>query len=91
MDKDMPRRMDGILCKALGSETLLYWPDGKAIHVLNQTALAIWELSDGEHTVQDMEAWIRAKFQVLDPQTDILGDIQRTLQTFTDKGLVRDQ
>jgi hypothetical protein len=88
MNDDQPCRIDGVLSKALGDETLLYWADGKALHVLNRTALVIWELCDGQHTVQEMENVIRAKFQVADPQADIAGDIDRTLQTFIAAGLL---
>jgi hypothetical protein len=90
MQPRMPYRIDGVLCKSLGSETLLYWPDGKAIHVLNRTAHAIWELCDGEHTVQEIEARIRDNFQILDPHADVITDIHRTLQTFTEQGLLKE-
>jgi hypothetical protein len=91
MNKRMPRRIEGVLSKALGSETLLYWPDGKAIHVLNRTALTIWELCDGNHTAQDMEALIRAKFQGIDSHVDVMTDINRTLQSFAEQGLLLEQ
>jgi hypothetical protein len=89
MVSDKPRRIDGVLCKELGNETLLYWADGKTIHVVNRTALAIWELCDGQHTLPEMEEAIRTQFQAPAQQIDIQGDILRTLQTFVDKGLVQ--
>jgi hypothetical protein len=93
MNEDKPRRIDGVMSKALGNETLLYWADGKRIHVLNRTARMIWELCDGQHTVQEIEQFIRREFQMPDPQTagsqtDVASDIQRSLQTFVDAGLL---
>jgi hypothetical protein len=96
MNGDKPRRIDGFRSKALGNETLLYQPNGKAIHVLNPTALRIWELCDGQHTIQEMGQVIRAEFQLPaydeaaqpDPPADIAGDIERSLQMFFEAGLL---
>lgn len=88
MNEEKPRRINGVLSKALGNETLLYWADGKAIHVLNRTAHRIWELCDGQNTVQEMEKVIRAEFQVPDSQVDIAGDIQCSLRRFDAAGLL---
>ncbi len=41
------------LRKAVG-ETAIYDPANGAVHLLNETALAIWELCDGETTVEEM-------------------------------------
>lgn len=96
MNGDKPRRIDGFRTKALGNETLLYQANGKAIHVLNPTARRIWELCDGQHTAQEMEQLIRAEFQLPahiegsqpNSQADIAGDIERTLQMFSEAGLL---
>jgi len=96
MNGDKPRRIDGFRTKALGNETLLYRPNGKAIHVLNPTACRIWELCDGQHTVPEMEQVIRAEFQLPvheegaqpDRQVDIASDIKGSLQIFLEAGLL---
>jgi hypothetical protein len=88
MNEEKPRRIDGVFSKALGNETLLYWADGKAIHVLNRTARRIWELCDGQNTVQEIEKVIRAEFQLPDSQVDIAGDIEHSLQMFGAAGLL---
>jgi hypothetical protein len=88
MNEKKPRRIDSVLSKALGNETLLYWADGKAIHVLNCTAHRIWELCDGQNSVQEMEKVIRTEFQLPDSQVDIAGDIERSLQMFVEAGLL---
>jgi hypothetical protein len=83
-----PVRKAGITAKGIGDETLLCSAKEEAVHVLNPTAKLIWELCDGEHTVADMEQAIRASFSVADEQ-DVSKDVQRTLDVFADKGLLR--
>ena len=83
-----PVRKPGITTKNIGDETLLCSAKEEAVHVLNPTAKLIWELCDGQHTVADMEQAIRASFSVADGQ-DVSRDVQRTLDVFADKGLLR--
>jgi hypothetical protein len=71
----------------MGDEALLQDADAHAIHVLNRTAQLIWEACDGEHTVADIERSIRTHF-ALAADRDITPDIERTLRTFADKGLL---
>lgn len=71
----------------LGEELLLRPPDGKATHVLNQTARLIWELCDGEHTAEDIEAAVRARFAT-PPDQDVLEDVRRILRIFDGHGLL---
>jgi hypothetical protein len=89
MNTTRPVRKPGITVKDIGSETLLYSAEEEAIHILNPTAQLIWELCDGEHTVEDMEQAIRASFSVTD-EHDVTGDIRRTLEVFAGKGLLKE-
>jgi hypothetical protein len=84
-----PVRKPGITVKDIGGETLLYSANEEAIHILNPTAQLIWELCDGEHTVEDMEQAIRANFSVA-IEHDVTGDIRRTLEVFAGKGLLKE-
>jgi hypothetical protein len=89
MNTTRPFRKPGITVKDIGGETLLYSGEQEAIHILNPTAQVIWELCDGEHTVEDMEQAIRANFSVA-IEHDVTGDIRRTLEVFADKGLLKE-
>ncbi len=82
-----PVRTPGITLLDMGSEAMLEDRGAHAVHVLNQTARLIWEACDGEHTIADIEAAIRAWASVPEGR-DIVPDIERTLRTFIDKGLV---
>jgi PqqD family protein of HPr-rel-A system len=85
-----PLRQSEILSQPLKDEMVLYPLEGKAIHVLNRTAVAIWELCDGNHTLAQIEAKVRERFVIQDPKADVATDIAQTLQELANKGLVRD-
>lgn len=87
MNKIRPVRREGIFLQDIGREALLYSVRGKIFHVLNPTARLIWELCDGEHTIEDMEQAIRNRFY-LTKKYDVTGDILRVLKFFRSKGLL---
>jgi hypothetical protein len=80
-------RRNHILVNELGDQTILYNTNRKAIHVLNPTARLIWDLCDGEHSLQDMEQTMRSNFSIPREQ-DVYADILRILDEFASKGLV---
>jgi len=71
----------------MGQETVLYAKETEAIHVLNPTALLVWDLCDGEHSVEDMEKAIRNEFSVSEEGT-ISQDIQGVIDRFFKEGLL---
>ncbi len=75
------------IIRELGSETLLYIPATKTIHVLNATARLIWSLCDGKHTVDDMERIVREKFSVPENH-NVREDIEKVLDELSEKGLI---
>lgn len=84
-----PKRRAGIFSKALHDELVLYDAGGSAIHVLNPTAVVVWNLCDGAHSLDEMTAALCAAFTV-DPAADVAGDVQRILAELAAKGLVED-
>ena len=87
MDTDRPLKRGDIICRDMGTETLLYDAEAETIHVLNPTALLIWNLCNGDHSFQDMERKIKAAFS-LTAEHDVLADIQRTVDTFAKNNLL---
>ena len=85
-----PVRNPDIKVQEIGKETLLYSPEGRAVHVLNPTALLIWNCCDGGHTDQDIARAIRESFAIPEGQ-DVVRDIHKTLQVFADKKLIHYQ
>lgn len=82
-----PQRRAGIQAKPLHDELVLYDAGGSAIHVLNPTAAAVWELCDGAHSLGDIAAALAVAFEVAQGE-DVFGDVQRILAEFAAKGLV---
>lgn len=82
-----PLRKVNILAEDLDQEIILYDPDAGAVHILNSTARAIWDLCDGLHDVVAMEQALRASFTV-PPEYDLGADIQRTLAELVHLGLL---
>jgi len=82
-----PRQTEGVFRQELDSEAVLYHSATGKIHILNPTAERIWDLCDGSHSLEDMEAAIRQSFQIPD-ETPVAEDIAETLGNFVSNGLV---
>jgi hypothetical protein len=82
----LPRRRDDVLLHDETSGSLLTVPGRDAMHVLNPTARAVWELCDGQTTVDEVADAICQVFSV---QRGIaVRDVRDVLQRFVDAGLV---
>lgn len=82
-----PRRRADVVRKGTPNETLLYDPRADAVHVLNRTALAVWDLCDGTNTAQDIESTLRGSFAV-DAGRSVADDVRRALERFTQEQLL---
>ena len=82
-----PQGRADIVRRGTSNETLLYDPRADAVHVLNATALAVWDLCDGKHTTQEIEGALRQRFAV-QGDSDIAGDVGRILDRFRREQLV---
>ena len=88
MDKDYrPVAKPDIERSQLGMETLLYNPANDKVTVLNETAAAVWEMCDGEHTLSRIEAKIRDVFNPPSSQ-DVAEDVKNTLTRFQEDGIL---
>jgi pyrroloquinoline quinone biosynthesis protein D len=56
MSEHLPRRRDGVKLRREGDAHIVWDPVGGPAHLLNETALAIWQLCDGETSPQEMVA-----------------------------------
>lgn len=84
-----PTRREDVLCRRLDkTETLLYSPQAKALHILNPTARLIWEACDGEHTVEDIVKTIESHYTGTEGN-DVSGQVYQTLDTFAVQGLLQ--
>ncbi|OHB70334.1 MAG: hypothetical protein A2W17_09455 [Planctomycetes bacterium RBG_16_41_13] len=87
--KKPKKKQKGIITQDIGDEVVLRNADQKTIHVLNTTARIIWDICDGEHTVEDMEHQLRERFSIPD-NVNVLDDILNTLNTLSEKGMLEE-
>ncbi|MGH2692692.1 MAG: PqqD family protein [Actinomycetota bacterium] len=78
--KGRPRKREGVWLREAAGENILYQRATRAVHLLNGTALAIWELCDGETLPEEMVRAICELFR-LQPER-VSDDLLRTLQDF---------
>lgn len=82
-----PRRKEGLVLRKLGEEAILYNPDTKKAHVLNRTSLLIWDLCNGDLSLELIEDAMKSRFES-DDHCDIRMDIEETVTTFSKEGLI---
>jgi hypothetical protein len=81
-----PCRRAGIQRHVEGGETVLVDPAANVEHVLNDTALALWELCDGETTVEEMVVAATGLFDAESPRLE--RDVLAALDAMTAQGLL---
>lgn len=84
-----PRKIDRIDEQRIGDELYLYGTDGEKLTVLNSTAMLIWSLCDGTHSVEDMVDVINDILPEV-PGSELADDIQQTLAGLSQKKLITD-
>lgn len=81
-----PARAPRVWVRKTRGETLAYNPETGGAHLLNETAVAIWDLCDGETSPEEM---IRAICDLCGMHEDVVGeDVDRILGEFDAAGLV---
>ena len=81
-----PVRASGLWVRQSGDETVLVDGEHDRVHVLNETALALWELCDGETTIEEM---VTAATGLFDADHDRLQqDVLDALLAMCDRGII---
>lgn len=81
-----PRRRAGLYVRQTDTENAVYDPETSAVHLLNETAWAIWELCDGDTSADEM---IDAICEVSHMHRDVVSeDVSRVLEEFDRSGLL---
>jgi coenzyme PQQ biosynthesis protein PqqD len=83
---DKPLRKTGYLLENMDDELLLYHPAETKVMYCNQTASLIWQLCDGERTVQEIVDLLADAYP--ESAEEIAHDVRATLQQFTDHGAI---
>lgn len=81
-----PRRRDDVWLRQVREENAIYDPGTGSVHILNETALAVWHLCDGETTVGEMVDSIVELFAM--HRDVVVEDVDRILKQFEVAGIV---
>lgn len=82
----LPRRSGQVWVRREGDEAAIYDPANGSLHRLNTSALAIWELCDGQMTLDELVA---ALVEVTGTdENSVTTDVLRTLDDLKRSGLV---
>jgi len=81
-----PKRRQEVWLRRVGNENALFHGTTGSLHLLNDTALALWELCDGGTTKEEMVAAI-CEVSGLHPDV-VAEDVDRTIGEFERAGLV---
>lgn len=81
-----PRRKPDYRLELLDDEIVLYHPTDTRMLYFNQTASLIWQLCDGERSVEQIIALLAAAYP--EAETDIPADVQATLEDFLKQGCI---
>jgi hypothetical protein len=85
-DTALPLQRPGTWLRQSADENVVVDTDNARLHVLNDTALALWELCNGENTVEEM---ITAVCELFGEPADVVRrDVQSTLAGFDSAGLL---
>ena len=83
-----PCRKEELVRYAADRETFLYDRQADVVHVLNPTALAVWELCDGTHSPGQIAAHLAASFADA-PAGATDEAVRETLAILEQKNLIR--
>ena len=87
LDSDKPQQMPDYRLEVMDNELLLYHPVATKALYLNETASLVWQLCDGQRSVET----IRSLLQQAYPQTNeqITKDVRFVLKQFLKQGMVK--
>jgi len=82
-----PQKRAYVLQRDLGTEAMLYDPEGDRVVRLNRTARRIWELCSGQNSLGAIADQLQDEF-AFDPSMDLPADVAETVAQFAASGLL---
>lgn len=82
-----PVRRQELWLRETNGESVLFDPQSGRLHVLNETAVAVWQLCDGETRPHEMVDAISGLFHM--DRDVVWEDVSRILEDFKKAGLLR--
>lgn len=87
MNKAKPVRREGVLSRRVGEEWMLYDTNNESVHIINQVAVFVWNMCDGEHTLEDMEKSVTDEYDVSEGQK-VTKDVEGIINSFNELGVL---
>lgn len=81
-----PRAAEGIEVSEVADGYVIYDPKRDRVHYLNQTAVLILELCNGQVATSDLPSLIQSAYNLPEPPAE---EVAKCLQTLFEEGLVR--
>jgi pyrroloquinoline quinone biosynthesis protein D len=80
MDSRPPTPSKDVSLQRVGDEAILHDRRNGRAHVINESAARIWDLCDGQHTLDQIATAFAASYQLAAP--DVSEDVQYILTRF---------
>jgi hypothetical protein len=80
MERQPPTPNKDVLLQRVGQEAILHDRRNGRAHVINESAAQIWELCDGQHTLDQIVNTFAAAYAL--PAMDVQSDVQDILAKF---------
>jgi len=74
-----PKKREDLTIHELGDEVMLYDAANEKIHVLNHTAYLIWNLCDGQHSIEDIKYEMNKYYKIIE-DNNLLQDIMKAIE-----------
>lgn len=84
--RSRPRRLEGLRVDRVSGRHALFDARGDRVHLLNETAFALWQLCDGMTSPEEMAAGICDLFD--EGAATVMADIDRALTELSERGLI---
>ena len=81
-----PRRRSDVVDRSADTEHLVLDRRNGQLHRLNATAAMVWSACDGEHSIEEIAALLRASFE--DAPEHLEADVAQALHQLRTKGLL---
>lgn len=81
-----PQRVEGIEINEIPDGYVIYDPHRDRVHYLNQTAVLLLELCNGQVAARELPALLRDAYNLPEPPTE---EVAEYMQKLVEEGLVR--
>lgn len=88
MGQESQNKVGELTSQDLGSELMLYDAYQDKVHILNETAKAVWEGMAAGRTEGEIALELRRRFSAW-PERDVLADVRAIIAELRERGLLK--